>query len=89
MEYDLRLSNRLQLAIKADTNYFHVGKIGGELYIAQYSAFWIDEDGQYVLDDNGLPIIETVPAHTEKITESLKEAIWQSFGLHIGFKYSF
>ena len=89
VEYDLRLSNRLQLAIKADTNYFHVGKIGGELYVASYSAFWIDEDGQYVLDDNGLPIIETVPAHTEKITESLKEAVWQSFGLHIGFKYSF
>ena len=89
IEYNLRLSNRLQLAIKADTNYFHVGKIGGELYVAQYSAFWIDENGQYVLDDNGLPIIETTPAHTEKITESLKEAVWQSFGLHIGFKYSF
>lgn len=89
MEYDLRLSNRLQLAIKADTNYFHVGKIGGELYVAQYSAFWVDENGQYVLDENGLPIIETTPAHTEVITESLKEAIWQSFGLHIGFKYEF
>ena len=89
MEYDLRLSNRLQLAIKADTNYFRVGKIGGELYIAEYSAFWMDEDGQYITDDEGYPIIETTPAHTEKITESLKEAVWQSFGLHIGFKYSF
>jgi flagellar basal body rod protein FlgG len=89
LEYDLRLSNRLQLAIKADTNYFHVGKIGGELYIAEYSAFWIDENGQYVLDENGYPIIETTPAHTEKITESLTEAVWRSFGLHIGFKYSF
>lgn len=89
MEYDLRLSNRLQLAIKADTNYFHVGKIGGELYVAQYSAFWVDENGQYILDEDGLPIIETTPAHTEKITESLKEAVWQSFGLHVGFKYAF
>ena len=89
IEYNLRLSNRLQLAIKADTNYFHVGKIAGELYIAQYSSFWVDENGQYILDDNGLPIIETTPAHTEKITESLKEAVWQSFGLHIGFKYAF
>ncbi len=89
LEYDLRLSNRLQLAIKADTNYFHVGKIGGELYVAEYSAFRIDEEGQYILDEDGYPIIETTPAHTEKITESLTEAVWQSFGLHIGFKYSF
>ena len=89
LEYDLRLSNRLQLAIKADTNYFHVGKIGGELYLAEYSAFWVDEDGQYILDEDGYPIIETTAAHTEKITESLKEAVWQSFGLHIGFRYSF
>lgn len=89
MEYDLRLSNRLQLAIKADTNYFHIGKIGGELYVASYSGFWVDEYGQPIRDENGDLIIETVPAYTEQITESLKEAVWQSFGLHIGFKYAF
>lgn len=89
MEYNLRLSNRLQLSIKADTNYFHVGKIGGELYVAAYSYFPVDENGQYILDENGLPVLHTEAAHTQKITEALTEAVWQSFGLHIGFKYSF
>ena len=89
MEYNLRLSNRLQLSIKADTNYFHVGKIGGELYVAAYSYFPVDENGQYILDENGLPVLHTEAAHTQKITEALAEAVWQSFGLHIGFKYSF
>ena len=89
IEYDLRLSNRLQLAVKADTNYFHVGKIGGELYVAAYSAYWVDEYGYPIMDEDGYPIIETMPAHTEKITESLAEAVWRSFGLHIGFKYAF
>ena len=89
MEYDLKLSNRLQLAFKVDTNYFHVGKIGGELYVASGGGYLIDKDGQYILDSNGNPIYETVSAYTEKITESLKEANWQSFGLHIGVKYAF
>ena len=89
MEYDLKLSNRLQLALKVDTNYFHVGKIGGELYIASYGQYLVDENGQYITDQNGNPIYETVAAHTEKITESLKEAVWQSFGIHLGVKYAF
>lgn len=89
MEYDFKLSDRLQLTLKVDTNYFHVGKIGGKLYLAEYSEFWVDEYGQYVLDDNGLPIIQTTPAHTEEVTDSLKYANWQSFGLHIGVKYAF
>ena len=89
MEYTLKISNRLQLALKVDTNYFHVGKIGGELYVASTGGFLIDENGQYILDGNGNPIYETVPAHTEKITESLKSAEWQSFGLHLGVKYAF
>ena len=42
-----------------------------------------------ILDGNNNPIYETVAAHTEKITESLKEATWQSFGLHLGVKYAF
>ena len=90
MEYNLKLSNRLQLALKVDTNYFHVGKIGGELYVASYGQYLIDEaTGQYILDQNGNPIYETVAAHTESISESLKEASWQSFGIHLGVKYAF
>jgi len=89
MEYDLKVSNRLQLALKVDTNYFHVGKIGGELYIASYGEYLIDENGQYVLDDNGYPIYKTTAAYTETISESLKEAVWQSFSVHLGVKYAF
>ena len=102
MEYDYKLSDRLRLSLKVDTNYFHVGKIPGELYVAEYSQYVIDENGQYVMveeyeyDSLGniigtyyVPMLETVPAHTEKVTDSLKRAVWQSFGLHIGFKYAF
>ncbi len=89
MEYNLRLSDRIQLALKVDTNCFHVGKIGGELYVAEYSQWVVDEKGQYVTDANGLPILETIPAHTEQVTDSLDHATWQSFGLHLGIKYSF
>lgn len=89
MEYNLRLSDRVQLAIKADTNTFHVGKIPGELYVAEYSQFLVDDNGQYILDDFGLPILETVPAHTEHVSNSLKRATWQSFGLHVGIKFAF
>lgn len=83
MEYNFRLSNRLQLSLKVDTNCFHVGKIAGELYIAERTYFL------YVLDADNHPILETTPAHTEEISDSLKHATWQSFGLHLGVKYSF
>jgi hypothetical protein len=45
----------------------------------------------YYEDENnpGNFIAETIPAYTEYVSESLKEANWQSFGLHIGLKYSF
>ncbi len=89
MEYNLRLSDRMQLALKVDTNLFHVGNIPGKLYIAEYSQYLIDENGQYIVDDNGFPILETVPASTQDVSNSLKEATWQSFGLHLGIKYSF
>jgi hypothetical protein len=89
MEYNLRLSPRLQLAVKVDTNTFHVGNISGKLYVAQYTDFVVDENGQYVLDDNGLPYLETVPAHTEYVSNALKQATWQSFGLHLGVKFAF
>ncbi len=83
MEYIYNLSDRMQLSLKADTNYFHVGKIPGELYVAETLV--------YIEDPNnpGNFIIEKQPAYTEHISESLKEASWQSFGLHIGLKYSF
>ncbi|MDR2413127.1 MAG: hypothetical protein LBD50_02855 [Rickettsiales bacterium] len=89
MEYNYKISDRMQLALKVDADYFHVGKIGGELYIAEYTAFIVDDLGQYVLDEYGLPILETIEAHTEHIDDSLKNATWQSFGLHIGIKYAF
>ncbi len=89
MEYNYRLSDRLQLSLKVDTNCFHVGNIPGKLYVAEYSHYLVDENGQYILDDNNLPILETVPAHTEDVSNSLKYATWQSFGLHIGVKYAF
>ncbi|HIS70538.1 MAG TPA: hypothetical protein IAD02_00925 [Candidatus Enterousia intestinigallinarum] len=89
MEYNYRISDRMQLAIKVDTNLFHVGKIGGELYLAEYTQWLVDENGYYILDDNGLPILETVPPETVYISDQLERATWQSFGLHIGLKYSF
>ena len=83
MEYSYQLSDRLSLSLKADTNYFHVGKIPGELYVA--------ETVEYVEDENnpGNFIIQNVPAYTEYISESLKEATWRSFGLYIGLTYAF
>ena len=89
MEYDVRIASRLQLAIKVDTNFFHVGKIPGKLYVAEYTEFVMDENGQYAVDENGLPYLQTIPAHTENVSEALKSADWQSFGVHLGFKYSF
>ena len=89
MEYTYRISDRMQLSLKVDTDYFYVGKIGGELYLAEYTQYLVDENGMYILDDNGLPILETVPASTQYISDQLKNAAWQSFGLHIGLKYSF
>lgn len=81
IEYDLKLSDRLQLALKADTNCYHVGKIDGEQYWAEYTEFYLNSDGDWV--------IETTPAYTEHITEALKSATWQSFGLYAGLKLSF
>ena len=83
MEYDLRLSERMQLSVKADTDYFHVGKIPGELYIAE-STIYIEDP-----NNPGSFIIETHPAYTEHVSDSLKNATWRSFGLHIGLKYAF
>ena len=100
MEYNYKVSDRLQLSLKVDTNLFHVGKIPGELYIAEYSDYVYDENGQYVMQEikeviDGVtytyfvPLLETVEAHTEHVSDSLKRATWQSFGLHIGVKYAF
>ncbi|MBQ0013044.1 MAG: hypothetical protein KBS86_00520 [Proteobacteria bacterium] len=81
IEYDLKLSDRLQLALKADTNCYHIGKIDGEQYWAEYTEFYLNSDGKWV--------VETTPAYTEHITEALKSATWQSFGLYAGLKLSF
>ena len=42
MEYNMRLSDRLQLALKVDTNLFHVGNIPGKLYVAEYTDVSVD-----------------------------------------------
>ena len=98
MEYNYKLSDRLQLSLKVDTNLFHVGNIPGELYVAEYSYYVMDENGQYVMVEEVDPItgnifyipkIDIMPAHTEQVTDSLKRAIWQSFGLHVGVKFAF
>lgn len=89
MEYDLKLSDRLHLSLKADTNYFHVGKIGGEIYWAEYTEY-TTVPSNIVDDPDAYDIIATTyPAYTEKVSDALKEATWQSFGLHLGIKYSF
>lgn len=87
MEYDLKLSNRLNLSLKADTNYFHIGKIGGKIYWADsyYYEAIPREDDPTVAD---IKVTKT-DAHTESVTNALKKATWQSFGLHLGLKYSF
>ncbi len=101
MEYNMRLSDRMQLALKVDTNLFHVGKIPGKLYIAEYTDIALDANGNPIFEQVTVtnpdgststvyaPVLETIPAHTEHVSNSLKEATWQSFGLHLGLKYSF
>ena len=83
MEYNYQISDRMAVSLKADMDYFHVGKIPGELYIAETSIFVEDENnpGNYT--------VVTQAPYTEYIPESLKEATWRSFGLHIGLKYAF
>ena len=98
MEYDLRLSSRLQLALKVDTNTFHVGKIPGKVYVAEGIDFVYDDYGQLVMYE-GIdpttgetvlyPATKEISAHTEHVSNALKKATWQSFGLHIGLKYAF
>ena len=83
MEYTYQVTDRMQLSLKADTNYFHIGKIPGKLYVAATTIYYEDENNP------GSWIVEEQPAYTEHVSESLKEATWQSFGLHLGLKYSF
>ena len=85
MEYIMTLSDRLQLSLKADTNYFHVGKIGGEIYWAAYTDY-----AEVPAGNNSYEIVATeYPAYTQHVADALKEATWQSFGLHLGVKYAF
>ena len=83
MEYTYKLSDRLQLSLTASTDYFHIGKIGGELYVAEQTIYVESETNP------GEWIVQTQPAYTEKVTDSLKNATWRSYGLHIGLKYAF
>ena len=83
LEYTYQVTDRMQLSLKADTNYFHIGKIPGKLYIAATTVYYEDETNP------GSWIVEEQPAYTQHVSDSLKEATWQSFGLHLGLKYSF
>ena len=83
MEYTYQLSDRLQLSLKANTDYFHIGSIPGELYVAEQTVYM--EDPQ----NPGSWIVSTQDAYTEYVAESLRKATWQSFGLYLGVKYSF
>lgn len=85
LEYTMKLSDRLQLSLKADTNYFHIGEIGGEIYWAEYTEYTEVPAGNDEYDI----VATTWPAYTEHVSDALKEATWQSFGLYLGLKYSF
>jgi hypothetical protein len=83
MEYTYQLSDRMQISLMADTNYYQIGKIPGELYVAETTIYVEDESNP------GNFIVQTQPAYTEHVDESLKKAVWRSYGLHIGLKYAF
>lgn len=83
LEYAYQVSDRLQLFLKANTDYFHIGSIPGELYVAE-QTYYIED-----VNNPGNWIIQVDEAHTEYVADSLKKATWQSFGLHIGVKYAF
>ena len=85
MEYIMKLSDRLNLSLKADTNYFHIGKIGGEIYWAPYTEYTYYDNGDGTVDIAAT----TYPGYTESVSDALKEATWRSFGLYLGLKYSF
>ncbi|MCL2737723.1 MAG: hypothetical protein FWE17_02585, partial [Alphaproteobacteria bacterium] len=90
MEYIHQLSDRLQISLRADTSFFNVGNISGQLFVAGYQMYVIDpETGWYILDNNGFPLLQVVEPHTVKISDSLKYARWQSFGLSLSLRYSF
>ncbi len=83
MEYTYQISDRLQLSLKANTDYFHIGNIPGELYVAEQTIYIEDPENP------GSWIISTQDAYTEYVADSLRKATWQSFGLYLGLKYSF
>ncbi len=89
-EYSYRISDNWSLSLKGNMDYYKIGKIGGELYVAGGDYFVIDENGQYLdEDDDGLPDTVHVAEQTEKIEDALKSAVWQSFGIHLGVKAVF
>lgn len=90
MEYSYQFSERIQLTLKASMEHFSVGKIPGELYVAGYNYYETDSEGNILYDEiTGAPILGYQPPYTETVSDSLKSAVWQSFGLHLGVKYAF
>ncbi|MDR1027739.1 MAG: hypothetical protein LBL46_04970 [Rickettsiales bacterium] len=95
MEYIYKFSDRLELSVKGSLEYFHIGKVGGDLYVAGYNYYRMNDDGTYALQDTDgdgvgdTPILDYQEPYTEKISDSLRNAIWQSYGLHFGVKYAF
>ncbi|MDR0967878.1 MAG: hypothetical protein LBL75_03605 [Rickettsiales bacterium] len=103
IEYNYQMSDRLALSLRADMNYFYVGKIGGKLYLAGYTDYEYADDGKSVIWREGgngaictpgssgtcTPALVDVPAETVNVADSLKHAMWQSFALRLGLKYSF
>ena len=83
MEYTYQVSDRLQLSLKANTDYFHIGNIPGKLYVAEQTIYIEDPENP------GSWIVSTQDAYTEYVSDSLRNATWRSFGLYLGLKYSF
>jgi len=95
MEYIHQISERLKLSLRVDTNFFRVGQIGGELFLAGFPTYRTNEDGSiwFNPDPNspsyGLPQVINVPPQTLRLSDALKYAQWQSFGLRLGITYLF
>ena len=93
MEYIYTFGERLQLSLKASMDYFHIGNVPGELYVAGYQYYVTDDAGNIMCDasvlESCVPLLATQPAYTEKISDSLQYATWRSFALHLGVRYAF
>jgi hypothetical protein len=89
MEYIHRFNPRLEFTLMASMDYFHVGQIPGDLFVAGYHYFITNEFNEVLVDENGQPLTGWQPPFTERISDALLHATWQSFGLHLGVRYAF